>query len=59
MNTEFISREEIEEVQNENKCGVRVALDLIAPWAAKKARVEGGYYAFASLSDWETWKNQK
>lgn len=59
MRNEFISREEIEEVQNENKCGVRAALDILAPWAAKLTRVEGGYQAFESVTDWETWKNQK
>lgn len=59
MRTEFISREEIEEVQNENKCGVRAALDLLAPWAAKLVRLNGGYYAFESVTDWAIWKNQK
>jgi hypothetical protein len=59
MRTEFFSREEIEEVQSENKCGVHAALDILAPWAAKVTRAENGYWAFESVSDWETRKNQK
>lgn len=30
-----------------------------APWAAKVVKIEGGYKAFESVSDWQTWKNQK
>jgi hypothetical protein len=30
-----------------------------APWAAKVVRVEGGYMAFESISDYATWRNQK
>jgi hypothetical protein len=30
-----------------------------APWAAKIVRVEGGYMAFESISDYATWRNQK
>jgi len=30
-----------------------------APWAAKIVKVEGGYLAFESMTDYETWKNQK
>ena len=30
-----------------------------APWAAKIIKVVGGYMAFESLQDYETWKNQK
>ena len=59
MNTQFISREEINVVQAENKCGVKAALDIIAPWACKFVRVCGGYKAFESITDYEIWKNQK
>lgn len=31
----------------------------LAPWASKVARVEGGYMAWESLSDYETWRKQK
>ena len=31
----------------------------LAPWAAKVAKVEGGYMAFESAADYRTWKNQK
>ena len=30
-----------------------------APWAAKVVKVEGGYIAFESVTDYETWKRQK
>lgn len=30
----------------------------IAPWAAKIVEVEGGFMAFESMSDYETWANQ-
>ena len=30
-----------------------------APWAAKIVKVSGGYMAFESTSDYETWKNQR
>lgn len=59
MNNQFISREEINEVQAANKCGVKAALAIIAPWASKVVRVCGGYKAFESLTDYATWRNQK
>lgn len=31
----------------------------LAPWAAKIVKVDGGYRAFESLADYETWKRQK
>jgi len=31
----------------------------LAPWAAKVAKVDGGYMAFESLDDYATWKAQK
>lgn len=30
-----------------------------ALWAAKIVKVEGGYIAFESVTDYETWKRQK
>ena len=29
------------------------------PWAAKIVKVCGGYIAFESISDWQTWRMQK
>lgn len=29
------------------------------PWAAKIVKVEGGYMCFESITDYNTWKNQK
>jgi len=31
----------------------------IANWASKIVEVEGGYMAFESFSDYETWENQR
>ena len=30
----------------------------LAPWAAEVIAVEGGYMAFESVTDAETWRNQ-
>ena len=30
-----------------------------APWAAKVAKVDGGYRCFELLADYATWRNQK
>jgi hypothetical protein len=30
-----------------------------APWAAKIAKVEGGYMAFESAADYDAWRKQK
>ena len=32
---------------------------LLAPWAAKVAKVDGGYLAFESVADYQTWRKQK
>jgi hypothetical protein len=31
----------------------------LAPWAAKIAKVEGGYLAFESTRDYDDWRRQK
>lgn len=31
----------------------------LAPWACKIVKVDGGYYAFERISDFERWNNQK
>jgi hypothetical protein len=31
----------------------------LAPWAAKVVKVEGGYLAFESVADAQTWRRQK
>jgi hypothetical protein len=37
----------------------RNAAKNAAPWAAKIAKVCGGYMAFESVTDYAIWKNQK
>jgi hypothetical protein len=41
------------------ECKTRKTAIKRAPWAAKIAKVEGGYMAFESVADYETWRKQK
>lgn len=41
------------------ECKTRETAKRRAPWAAKIVKVEGGYMAFESVNDYETWKRQK
>lgn len=41
------------------ECSARATAKRRAPWAAKIAKVEGGFYAFESVNDYKQWKNQK
>ncbi len=47
MRTQFLQVETFDEAQD------------AAPWAAKIVEVEGGYMAFESMTDYETWNNQQ
>ena len=29
------------------------------PWQSRTAKINGGYMCFESITDYETWKNQK
>jgi len=40
-------------------CKTRKTAVKRAPWACKVVKVEGGYMAFESWDDYNTWKNQK
>lgn len=31
----------------------------LAPWASKVVKVEGGYMAFESVTDYQTWRRQR
>lgn len=55
----FITREEIDETRKALKCGVKAALREIQPGAAVYTRAEGGYVAFDTYADYETWENQR
>ena len=46
MRTEFLEVETIEQAEQ------------LAPWAAKIVEVDGGYMAFESITDYETWVGQ-
>lgn len=60
MRIESFDYEEIREAQKETKQGIKATLEnYLAPWASKIVRVCGGYMAFESWTDYETWKNQK
>lgn len=41
------------------ECKSRKTAIRKAPWAAKIVKVEGGYLAFESMADYQTWKRQK
>ena len=41
------------------ECKTRAIAARQCPWAAKIVKVEGGYRAFESIQDYNTWKNQK
>ncbi len=41
------------------KCKSRSTAARRAPWAAVIAKVEGGFIAFESTSDYATWRKQK
>lgn len=47
MRTEFIEVETRDEAEQQ------------APWAAEIVEVEGGYMAFESVTDYETWDAQR
>lgn len=55
----FISDETINETSKACKCGVKAALAEIHPSAAAYTRVEGGYMAFDSYAEYETWRAQR
>ncbi len=41
------------------ECASRATAKRRCPWAAVIAKVEGGYHAFESVADYETWRRQK
>lgn len=47
MRTHFCEVETIEQAE------------AMCPWAAKIVEVEGGFMCFESITDYETWMNQK
>lgn len=40
-------------------CKSRTTARRSCPWAARIARVEGGWMAFESVADYATWRRQK
>ena len=40
------------------ECKTRQAAKRRCPWAAKIVKVEGGYMAFESITDYQMWRNQ-
>lgn len=41
------------------KADSRYAAKKLAPWAAVIAKVEGGFLAFESVTDYDVWKRQR
>lgn len=40
-------------------CDSRSTAARRAPWATTISKVSGGFIAFASVADWQTWRNQR
>ena len=40
------------------QCETREEAEEAAPWAAEIVEVEGGFMAFESITDYDTWNNQ-
>lgn len=58
MRKEFIERDEVEAIMNRMDCEEEDAVFELAPWASFYADADGGFMAFESLSELETWENQ-
>lgn len=41
------------------ECKSRKTAKRRCPWASKIVKVEGGYHAFESIDDWQTWRAHK
>ena len=59
MRKAFIEYNEVEAIMNRMDCEEEDAVFTLAPWAAVFADVDGGYMAFKSVDDCETWMNQR
>lgn len=59
MRKEFIPIAKIIDLMVGMECSEWCALDMLVPWACRTQRVEGGYVAFESADEYDTWKNQK
>lgn len=55
----IIPRQVIDETRKAFKCGVKAALAEIHPGAAVYTRVDGGYIAFDTYAEYETWRAQR
>lgn len=58
MRQQFIADAELEGTFEGKQDRMSAAEDA-APWAASIIRVQGGYMAFESVKDAQTWRNQK
>lgn len=58
MRKEFIERDEVEAIMKRMDCEEEDAVFTLAPWASFYADADGGFMAFESLSELETWENQ-
>lgn len=58
MRKEFIERDEVEAIMKRMDCEEEDAVFTLVPWAAVYADADGGFMAFESVDDCETWHNQ-
>lgn len=59
MRKTFIEYDEVEAIMKRMDCEEEDAVFMLAPWAAVYKEVDGGFVAFESVDDCETWMNQR
>lgn len=59
MRTQFILTSDTPYADGQDSADTIAQAKEIAPWAAEIVEVEGGYLAFESVTDFETWQRQQ
>lgn len=59
MRTLFIETNEVEVGEDLDDAALNALVEHRAPWAAHVEKVEGGYLAFESTVDYQTWMRQQ
>ena len=60
MRQEFISQAEVDQyLAQHDQMDVAMALDVMVPWAAIVADVEGGWHAYESVDDYKIAEQQQ
>ena len=59
MRKAYIEYDEVEAIMNRMDCEEEDAVFTLAPWAAVYADADGGFMAFESADEYDTWMNQR